>query len=45
MNSTVENYVKNHREAYDALVCSEVIEHVEHPEFFVAKCVELVKVK
>jgi len=43
LNTTVEEHVKENAEKYDALVCSEVIEHVNDPAFFVDQCAKLVK--
>ncbi|KAG8185505.1 hypothetical protein JTE90_019760 [Oedothorax gibbosus] len=40
---TVENLVVTSTEKYDAIVCSEVIEHVANPQSFVNSCYELVK--
>ncbi|GAB6026697.1 Hexaprenyldihydroxybenzoate methyltransferase, mitochondrial [Chamberlinius hualienensis] len=43
VNTTVEDHVNENSSSYDALTCSEVIEHVNNPEFFVKQCVKLVK--
>jgi polyprenyldihydroxybenzoate methyltransferase/3-demethylubiquinol 3-O-methyltransferase len=43
LHTTVEDHVKENSEKYDALVCSEVIEHVDNQKFFVEQCVKLVK--
>lgn len=40
---TVENLVESSSEKYDAIVCSEVIEHVANAPSFVNSCYELVK--
>lgn len=42
--STVEDLVDEHRESFDAVVASEVIEHVNDQPHFVRSCSELVKV-
>ena len=44
MKITCEEHVLDHKAYYDAVVASEVIEHVNDQEFFVKKCVELTKV-
>lgn len=41
---TAEDLVRTEDEAFDALVCSEVLEHVSHKENFIKTCAELVKV-
>lgn len=44
---TVENFEMSNTDSstlFDAVVASEVIEHVENPNFFVQKCIELLKV-
>lgn len=43
LNTTVEKLVNDHTGHFDALVCSEVIEHVDNPGFFVENCARLVK--
>ena len=43
--STVEDLVDEHIESFDAVVASEVIEHVNNQPHFVRSCSELVKVK
>ncbi|GAB6026696.1 Hexaprenyldihydroxybenzoate methyltransferase, mitochondrial [Chamberlinius hualienensis] len=43
VNTTVEEHVKENSASYDVLTCSEVIEHVNNPEFFVEQCAKLVK--
>ncbi|XP_030851171.1 ubiquinone biosynthesis O-methyltransferase, mitochondrial [Strongylocentrotus purpuratus] len=40
---TAEDLVRTEDEAFDALVCSEVLEHVSHKENFIKTCAELVK--
>lgn len=42
-NETVDEHAGRHARKYDAIVCSEVIEHVNEKEFFIESCVELVK--
>lgn len=41
--SLIENFSANHRDSFDAVVSSEVIEHVNNQEMFVKHCVECVK--
>ncbi|XP_065575771.1 ubiquinone biosynthesis O-methyltransferase, mitochondrial-like isoform X1 [Artemia franciscana] len=43
ITSTVEEHKFNFEGNYDAVVASEVIEHVENPQFFVASCAALTK--
>ena len=42
--STVEDIVDDHRETFDAVVASEVIEHVNYQSDFVQCCSHLIKV-
>ena len=44
MCSTVEDLVDNHKNSFDAVVASEVIEHVNNQPHFVKSCAELIKV-
>ena len=41
---TAEDLVGTESEMFDAVVCSEVLEHVTNKEDFIATCVSLVKV-
>jgi len=41
--TTVEEYVDTVEDEYDAIVASEVIEHVNNPDTFVRKCTEVLK--
>ena len=41
---TVEEHVVVVGDEYDAIVASEVIEHVDNPEMFVRKCSQVLKV-
>jgi len=42
--TTVEEHVEVVSDEYDAIVASEVIEHVDNPEIFVRKCSQVLKV-
>jgi ubiquinone biosynthesis O-methyltransferase len=42
--TTVEEHVEVVGDEYDAIVASEVIEHVDNPEIFVTKCSQVLKV-
>ena len=44
MCSTVEDMVDEYRNSFDAVVASEVIEHVENQPHFIESCSELIKV-
>ena len=44
MCSTVEDMVDEYRNSFDAVVASEVIEHVENQPHFIKSCSELIKV-
>ena len=44
MCSTVEDMVDEYRDSFDAVVASEVIEHVENQPHFIKSCSELIKV-
>jgi len=41
--TTVEEHVETVSEEYDAVVASEVVEHVDNPQTFVIKCSEVLK--
>lgn len=40
---TVEEHANKHKEFYDVVVASEILEHVFHPDLFVGACVSLLK--
>lgn len=40
---TIENHIKTHKEHYDAVVASEVIEHITDKQLFVNSCVAAAK--
>jgi len=40
---TVEQHLENLEDCYDAVVASEVIEHVENQQIFIRKCIEAIK--
>lgn len=42
---TVEEHAEVAREEYDAVVASEVLEHVNHPDLFIQTCAQIVKVR
>ncbi|XP_062531215.1 ubiquinone biosynthesis O-methyltransferase isoform X2 [Bombyx mori] len=42
-HNTIEEHVKTHPNYYDAVVASEVIEHVNNPKLFLKSCVETLK--
>lgn len=41
---TIEDHSKEHVNKYDAVVASEVLEHVNEPRLFLESCVKTVKV-
>ncbi|KAJ0183417.1 hypothetical protein K1T71_001393 [Dendrolimus kikuchii] len=41
--TTVEEHIEKCNSYYDALIASEVIDHVSNPEFFVKSCIQAVK--
>lgn len=41
--TTVEEHVEDISDKYDAIVASEVIEHVDNPQVFIAKCSQILK--
>lgn len=41
---TVENFQTSDSTLFDAVIASEVIEHVDNPQLFIEKCCELLKV-
>jgi 2-polyprenyl-3-methyl-5-hydroxy-6-metoxy-1,4-benzoquinol methylase len=41
---TVEEHAKNHKEFYDVVVASEVLEHVDDTDLFLDACVTSLKV-
>lgn len=43
IQTTVEDFAENERETYDAVVTSEVLEHVADPQLFLKECVKIVK--
>ena len=43
LNTTIEDHSENLREKYDAVVASEVIEHVDNQELFLEKCSDVLK--
>jgi len=43
--TTVEEHVESVSDEYDAIVASEVIEHVDNPEVFVRKCCQVLKLE
>ncbi|KYN15567.1 Hexaprenyldihydroxybenzoate methyltransferase, mitochondrial, partial [Trachymyrmex cornetzi] len=43
IQTTVEDFSQKERESYDAVVASEVLEHVADAQLFLKKCVELLK--
>lgn len=44
ISCTIEDHIKDHAEVYDAVVASEVVEHVVNPELFIKSCVTALKV-
>jgi 2-polyprenyl-3-methyl-5-hydroxy-6-metoxy-1,4-benzoquinol methylase len=40
----IEEHAKNHKEFYDVVVASEVLEHVDHTDLFLDACVTSLKV-
>lgn len=42
---TVEEHAEVAKEQYDAVVASEVLEHVNHPDLFIQTCAQIVKVR
>ncbi|KYN07223.1 Hexaprenyldihydroxybenzoate methyltransferase, mitochondrial [Cyphomyrmex costatus] len=43
IQTTVEDFSQKERESYDAVVASEVLEHVTDAQLFLKKCVEIMK--
>ncbi|KAL0122767.1 hypothetical protein PUN28_007457 [Cardiocondyla obscurior] len=43
INTTIEDFVQNEKETYDAVISSEVLEHVASPELFLKECTKIVK--
>ncbi|XP_011641961.1 ubiquinone biosynthesis O-methyltransferase, mitochondrial-like [Pogonomyrmex barbatus] len=43
IQTTVEEFSQEQKETYDAVVTSEVVEHVADPELFLKECVKMVK--
>ncbi|XP_063826389.1 ubiquinone biosynthesis O-methyltransferase-like [Ostrinia nubilalis] len=41
--TTIEDHVNDHKNFYDGVVASEVIEHVNNQELFVKSCIEVLK--
>ncbi|RLU16146.1 hypothetical protein DMN91_011905 [Ooceraea biroi] len=41
--TTIEEFSQNNKESYDAVVASEVVEHVTDPELFLKECVKILK--
>lgn len=44
MCSTVEDMLDGYRESFDAVIASEVIEHVNNQPIFIKSCSKLIKV-
>jgi 2-polyprenyl-3-methyl-5-hydroxy-6-metoxy-1,4-benzoquinol methylase len=42
---TIEEHANKHKEFYDAVVASEVVEHVVHKDLFLGACVSSLKVR
>ena len=42
---TVEEHANKHKDFYDAVVASEVLEHVDHKDLFLDACVSTLKVR
>jgi polyprenyldihydroxybenzoate methyltransferase/3-demethylubiquinol 3-O-methyltransferase len=42
---TVEEHAKEHKNCYDAVVASEILEHVIHKDLFLEACVSILKVR
>jgi len=42
---TIEDHANKHKESYDAVVTSEVLEHVLHKDVFLSACVASLKVR
>ena len=43
ITTTIEEHAETNRDAYDAVVASEVIEHVDSPEIFLEKCSQVLR--
>ncbi|XP_077256993.1 ubiquinone biosynthesis O-methyltransferase, mitochondrial-like isoform X1 [Temnothorax americanus] len=43
IQTTVEDFARKPKETYDAVVTSEVLEHVANPQIFLEECVKIVK--
>ncbi|XP_071567105.1 ubiquinone biosynthesis O-methyltransferase-like isoform X3 [Temnothorax nylanderi] len=43
IQTTVEDFSQKEGESYDAVVASEVLEHVEEPQLFLKECVKIMK--
>nr|XP_018902345.1 PREDICTED: ubiquinone biosynthesis O-methyltransferase, mitochondrial isoform X1 [Bemisia tabaci] len=43
ISCTIEDHIKDHAEVYDAVVASEVVEHVVNPDLFIKSCVAALK--
>jgi polyprenyldihydroxybenzoate methyltransferase/3-demethylubiquinol 3-O-methyltransferase len=41
---TVEQHAKEHKDFYDAVVATEVLEHVTHKDLFLEACISTLKV-
>jgi 2-polyprenyl-3-methyl-5-hydroxy-6-metoxy-1,4-benzoquinol methylase len=41
---TVEQHAKEHKDFYDAVVATEVLEHVNHKDLFLEACISTLKV-
>lgn len=44
LNQSIEEHLKSNAEVYDAVVTSEVLEHVSDKHSFLTNCVECLKV-
>jgi 2-polyprenyl-3-methyl-5-hydroxy-6-metoxy-1,4-benzoquinol methylase len=42
---TVEEHAKEHKHSYDAVVATEVLEHVIHKDLFLEACISTLKVR
>lgn len=45
IQATVEDLVETNEEAFDAVVASEVVEHVSNIDTFLTSCCKIIKVK
>lgn len=42
---TIEEHAKDHKDCYDAVVATEVLEHVIHKDLFLDACISTLKVR